>query len=187
VAFPALVLIAGGCLSTRYQSAVPQPAMDAPSRAVLDRITAGRQQRSRRPPSVVPELQPIAARGATAVARGEWSLKTAAQRMAVKGVEELGRHVWVFAAECSDLARFAPPPPLLEADVLLLGVAAIPAAAARTAVLVVAAEPGTSAIRADQMGGGTGGSNPVATHYAHPVVALGPCGDPWPASGRAPW
>ena len=185
----ALALTAAGCLGGRFKNAGETPAaLDGPSQVVLERIAAARQARGRRPLALVPELQPIAARGATAMARGDWSPKTAAQRIAIKGVEEMGRHVWAFVTECADVAAFVPPPMVVDAPNLLVGVVAVRGAAAGRAgpVVVMMAEPGVSALRADQMGGGVG-TVPDLNQYAHPVIAGGACGAEWPVGSRVPW
>ncbi|MES1165923.1 MAG: hypothetical protein ABUR63_09200 [Verrucomicrobiota bacterium] len=186
-----LVLLAPGCLGARFHTADPatQPALDAPSRAVADRVNADRKTAHLTDATLMPDLRPPVVRAALAVARGEKSLKSGAHAAAQDGVTEVGRHVWTFAAECTDLQRFRPPPLVLQQKALLLAVAAVPVVPAvpggRTVVVIAIAEPGASALRADQMGGGPGGTNPNVETYAHPSVASGPCGETWPATQRA--
>jgi hypothetical protein len=175
-----------GCIGGRFNT-VPTPApLDPPSQTVIDRVTADRAARNFPAATQVAELRPPAVRGATAVARGDQSLKTAAHETAQRAVTEMGRHIWTFATECTDLQRFRPPPLVLEQKALLLGAAAIPAPGGRTIVMLVVADPGTSSLRADQMGGGTGGTNPSMEAYVHPSVATSACGETWPAAQRTP-
>jgi hypothetical protein len=119
------------------------------------------------------------------VARGDQSLATAAHATALHAVQAMGRHTWAFATDCADLAELRLPPMATEARDLLMNVAAVAGHDGRTYVLLVITEAGTSSIRADQMGGGTGGTNPSIESYVHPVVAPGRCGDRWPGSQRA--
>jgi hypothetical protein len=183
----AVTVVLGGCVGGHFKVEDPgSSGLDAPTRVVMDRIGAERALHQLPAASWVPELRPPAVRGARAVARGEQSLKTAAHFAAQQGVTELGRHVWTFVTECTDLQQFHPPPLAIAQKSLLIGAAAVPGQAGRTVVLVVVAEPGPSALRADQMGGGTGGANPSLETYAHPSVARGACGTDWPAAQRAP-
>jgi hypothetical protein len=68
---------------------------------------------------------------------------------------------------------------------LMMNVAAVAGHGGRTYVLLVIGEPGISSIRADQMGGGAGGTNPSIESYVHPMVAPGRCGDRWPGAQRS--
>jgi hypothetical protein len=180
-----------GCVGGRFTTKdeandVIQASLDPSTRVVVDRISAERAARKLDQATWVPDLRPPAARAALAGARGEQSLKTAAHVAAQQAVTEVGRHVWAFATECTDLHRLRPPLMVLEEKTLLLGAAAVAAAGGRTIVVLIVAEPGTSSLRADQMGGGTGGTNPSLEAYAHPSVATGMCGESWPAAQRTP-
>lgn len=186
-----LVLLASiaatGCIGGRFEARDPGTNLDQPSRAVIDLVGAERSSRKLSPANLVPELRPPAVRAALSVARGDQSLKSAARYAAQDGVTEIGRHVWSFATECADLQRFRPPPLALAQQSLLLGAAAIPGQGGRTVVMLLIAEPGTSSLRADQMGGGRGGTNPRLESYAHPSVATGACGETWPAAQQTPF
>jgi hypothetical protein len=192
---PALLLAiattSAGCVGGRFATNDPGKDLgganlDPSSRLVVDRIAAERAARHLTAASWMPELRPPAVRAAMAVVRGEQSLKTGAHLAAQQAVTEVGRHVWTFIAECTDLLRFRPPLMALEEKTLILGAAAISAPGGRTIVLLVIAEPGPSSLRADQIGGGTGGTNPSLETYAHPSVATGTCGESWPAAQRTP-
>ena len=173
-----------GCIGGRFDSQTPADDLDAPTRALVKSIADARATKNLQAPGWVPELRPPAVRGALGVARGDLSPKTAAHQAALAGVTELGRHVWSFVAECPDMAKFRPPPLALEGHILMLG-AAVVTAANRSVVVLTIAAPGASALRADQMGGGAGGTNPTPEAYAHPVVASAPCGEGWPATTDA--
>ena len=181
-----------GCVGARFASREDartdeaRPDLDAPTRVVVERIGDLRRARKLPPPSLVPDLHTPASRAAVLVARGDESLKTAAHRAAIQAVAAFGRHVWTFATECTDLAKFQPPRLAIDSQQLLLGAAAVPAPGGRTMVVLVIAEPGSSSLRADQMGGGPGGTNPTPETYAHPSAATGPCGERWPAIQPAP-
>ncbi len=185
-----LILAAGataaGCIGGRFDTKTPAVALDRPTRAIVDRITTERAARGLPPGDWVPDLGPTALRAATAVARGDQSLKTAANLAAQNGVTELGRHLWSFATDCIDIQRFRSPAMVTAERTLLFAAAAVPGPNGHTSVLLLIAEPGTSALRADQMGGGHAGSNPALEIYAHPSVATGPCGESWPTVPRIP-
>lgn len=187
-AFGLVALFLGGaaCVGGHFKTGDPRPDLDGPTRNVIDHISLLRQARQLGPANVVPELRPAAIRAARSVARGDETLKTAAHQAALQAVADVGRHVWTFATECTDLQQFRPPPLALESPTLLIGAAAIPGQGGRTVVLLIIAEPGTSALRADHMGGGPGGTNPSPEIYAHPSTALGSCGERWPASQPPP-
>lgn len=178
---PILVAVGSGCIGGRFQTGDPAAELDRPTRALIDRLAAERGARGQPTPTLVPELRPPAVRAALAAARGDLPLKAAAHQAALRAVTELGRHVWSFAAECTDVDRFRPPPMALQQRALLLGAAVVPGSGGHGVVVLVVAEPGASALRADSMGGGTGGSNPTLESYAHPSVASGACGESWPA------
>ena len=184
----ATTLAAAGCIGGRFETKSPGSASlpDPPTRALVDRVTAARAARGLPPGDWVPDLAVAALRAATVVARGDQSLQTAARLAAQGGVTALGRHVWSFAADCADVRQFMPPPLVVEQKVLLFGAAAVPGPAGHSAVLLLIADPGTSALRAEQMGGGRGGSNPTLETYAHPSAATSPCGQIWPVAARVP-
>jgi hypothetical protein len=178
-------VLSTGCLGARFQPQTPGDDVDAPTRAVLKIISDARAAKKVQPPTWVSELRPPALRGARGLAAGDLSPKTAARQAALGAVTELGRHVWSFLAECTDLAKFRPPSVAVDSRTLLLGAAVVSAPGGRSIVILTIAEPGTSALRADQMGGGGGGTNPTLESYAHPVVASAPCGEGWPAPPSA--
>jgi len=173
-----------GCLAHEFRKDEPQPATNRSTQQVLDQIQAARQARQLPAPSVVPELRQPALKGMVAVSRGDQSLATAAHDAALRVVQLMGRHTWTFATDCTDLARLQLPPATLESRELLMNAAAIAAPDGHTYVLIVVTEPGASSIRADQIGGGAGGTNPSIESYVHPLVAPGRCGERWPASRR---
>jgi hypothetical protein len=174
-----------GCVGGRFDSRDPASDLDRPTRDLVTAIGTARAGKNLPPPTWVKELRPPAVRGALGVARGDLTLKTAAHQAAVGAVTELGRHAWSFVAECDDLSKFRPPAMALGGPTLLLGAAVVQAVPGRSIVVVVIAEPGASALRADQMGGGGGGTNPTLEAYAHPAIASGPCGESWPAATPA--
>ena len=180
----AVLASGGGCLHHDFTKDDPQPATNGPTQQVLDQIAAGRASRQLPPPSVVPELRQPALKGMVAVSRGDQSLATAAHDAALRVVQIMGRHTWTFATDCTDLAKLQLPPVALESRELLMNAAAVPAPGGHIYVLVVVTEPGASSIRAEQMGGGAGGTNPTIESYVHPLVAAGRCGERWPASDR---
>lgn len=182
----AISLGGAGCIGGHFPTSEPAVDLDQPTRTVIDGITQQRQARNLAAPNLLPELRPAAAHAALSVARGDATLKTAAHRAAVQAVADIGRHVWTFATECTDLKQFHPPPMALENTTLLIGAAAIPGHGGRTFVVLVIAEPGTSSLRADKMGGGPGGTNPSPETYAHPATAIGPCGERWPVAQKTP-
>lgn len=176
------------CIGGHFAAQRPATQLDRPTQVLVDRIAADRAARNLRSASWVADLHPPAARAAVAVARAEFALKPAARLAAQEGVTALGRHVWSFVADCSEGQQFRPPAmawgdPLLYAT----AVATAPGRGGHATVVLLIAEPGTSALRADQMGGGRGGSNPVLETYLHPSVATGPCGESWPAAPSAPF
>jgi hypothetical protein len=178
------VASAAGCIGGRFDTKTPAVVLDPNTRVIVDRITGDRAGKGLPPGDWVADLGPPALRAATAVARGEQTLKTAANQAAQHGVTALGRHLWSFATDCVELQRFRSPPMVTEERTLLFAVAAAPGPAGHISVVLLIAEPGTSALRADEMGGGPGGSNPALETYAHPSVATGPCGESWPAAPR---
>lgn len=182
VAAIAVMAAITGCIGGRFDARDPGKDLDRPSRVIIDLVAAERTTRKLPAASLVSELRPPAVRAALSVARGDQSLTSAARYAAQDGVTAIGRHVWSFAAECTDAQQFRPPPFAFAQQTLLLGAAAIPAPGGRTIVILLIAEPGTSSLRADQMGGGRGGTNPRLESYAHPSVASGACGETWPAA-----
>ncbi|MEO5767932.1 MAG: hypothetical protein ABIS92_06240 [Polyangia bacterium] len=175
------------CVGGHFVAQSPATQLGKPTQVLVDRIAAERAARNLRSSAWVADLHPAAARAAVAVVRGELALKPAAHLAAQEGVTALGRHVWSFVADCSEGQQFRPPAmtwgdPLLYAT----AVATAPGRGGHTTVVLLIAEPGTSALRADQMGGGRGGSNPVLETYVHPSVATGPCGESWPATPPTP-
>jgi|GEM_PF-2341159 len=176
---------ASGCLHRDFTKDDPQPATNRSTQQLLDQIAAARQARHLPPPSLVPELRPSALKGMVAVARGDQSLATAAHDAALRAVQLMGRHAWSFATDCTDLAQLQLPALALEWRELLMNGAAVPGADGHTYVLIVLTEPGASSIRAEQIGGGAGGTNPSIESYVHPLVAPGRCGKLWPASKRS--
>ena len=181
-AFVIAVLAAGsGCLRQDFTKDDPQPATNGPTQQVLDQLAAARASRHLPPPSVIPELRPPALRGMVAVSRGDQSLATAAHDAALRVVQIMGRHTWTFATDCTDLTKLQLPAVTLESRELLVNAAAVPGPTGHTYVLVVVTEPGASSIKAEQMGGGAGGTNPSIEAYVHPQVAPGRCGERWPA------
>jgi hypothetical protein len=185
VSVAALAAVCSGCLHHDFTKDDPQPATNRSTQQLLDQIAAARQARHLPPPSIVPELRPPVLRGVVAVSRGDQSLATAAHDAGLRVVQIMGRHTWTFATDCVDLTKLQLPPLALESPELLMNAAAVPGPDGRTFVLVVVTEPGASSIRAEQMGGGGGGTNPSIESYVHPLVAPGRCGDRWPASGRS--
>lgn len=181
----AVFVALAGCIGARFQPQTPGDDLDVPTRAVLKLISDARAARNLPPPTWVNELRPPAVRGARGLAAGDLSPKTAAHQVALGAVTEVGRHVWSFVTECTDLAKFRPPPVAVESRTLLVAAAVVAAPGGRSAVVLTIAEPGTSALRADQMGGGGGGTNPTLERYAHPSVASAPCGEEWPATPGA--
>jgi hypothetical protein len=179
-----LALMAGGCIGGRFATKGGPPVIDPNARLIVDRVETERTGAGLPPGTWVPELSPPAARAAATVARGDQSLRSAAYFAAQSGVTEVGRHVWSFAADCEDPRRFRPPPMVVQQRALLFATAAVPGPAGHTTVMLLIADPGMSALRADQMGGGRGGSNPTLETYIHPSVATGPCGESWPAVPR---
>jgi len=173
-----------GCLRHDFTKDDPQLATNRSTQQLLDQIATTRQARHLPPPSILPELRQPVLKGAVAVARGDQSLATAAHDAALRVVQIMGRHTWTFATDCQDLKQFQLPPLALESRELLMNAAAVPGPDGRTFVLVVVTEPGASAIRAEQMGGGGGGTNPSIESYVHPLVAPGRCGERWPAPDR---
>jgi hypothetical protein len=174
----------GGCLRGSFAKSDPQPTTNASTQAVLDLVTAERLARHLPPPSVVPELRPPALKGMVGVARGDASLATAAHAAALRAVQELGRHSWTFATDCTDLGKLQLPALALASRELLMNAAAVAGRDGHVYVLIILTEPGASSIRAEQLGGG-GGTNPTLESYVHPVVAAGPCGERWPAPKRS--
>lgn len=172
----------GGCLHHDFTKDDPQPAANRSTQQVLDQLAAARQARHLPAASLVPELRQPALKGMVAVSRGDQSLATAAHDAALRVVQLMGRHTWAFATDCTDLARLQFPPVVLEQRDLLTNAAAVAGAEGHTFVLIVVTEPGASSIRADQMGGGAGGTNPSIEAYVHPLVAPGRCGERWPAA-----
>jgi len=184
---PPLALLAApllglfGCLGARFSKPDPSPAANASTTQLLDLIARERKARNLSPPTLVPELRPIALRETVGVARGDRSLATAAHAAALSVVQAMGRHTWTFATDCGDLAQLRLPALATTMRELVMNAAAVAGHDARTYVLLVIAEPGASSIRAESMGGGAGGPNPSLDAYVHPVVAAGGCGDRWPA------
>jgi hypothetical protein len=178
------LLAAGGCLRRDFTKDDPQPGTNGATQQVLDQLAAARAGRHLPPASVVPELRPPVLKGAVSVARGDDSLATAAHQAALRVVQLMGRHTWAFATDCTDLTKLQLPALTIESRELLMNAAAVPGPGGRTYVLLVVTEPGASSIRAEQMGGGAGGTNPSIEAYVHPLVAPGRCGESWPASRR---
>jgi hypothetical protein len=178
---------ASGCLGGRYDSHDPASELDQATRDLVTGIGTARAAKNLPPPTWVKDLRPPAARGALGVARGDVSLKTAAHQSAIGAVTEVGRHVWSFVTECTDGSTYAPPPMALMGRALLLGASVVPLAGGKSVVVLLIAEPGTAALRADQMAGGGGGTNRPLEAYAHPSVASGPCGASWPAAPPVRW
>lgn len=175
-----------GCLSGRFDK--PDPAAPGPNAStaqVIERINKERQARNLPASALVPELGTLALRDTVLVARGDQSLATAAHSTALHAVQAMGRHTWAFATDCADLGDLRLPPMATEMRELMMNVAAVAGHGGRTYVLLVISEPGTSSIRADQIGGGAGGTNPSIEAYVHPMVAPGRCGDRWPGAQRS--
>lgn len=189
-ALTVLVVTGAGCIGGHFETKTPASALDAPTRAVVDSINATRSARGLPPGTWVDELRPPAMRAALGVARGDLSLTSAAQAAAQGGVAELGRHIWSFATTCTDVRRFQPPPMVVAHPQLLFAVAIAASGGGsglpNSTVMLLIAEPGISSIRAEQMGGGRGGTNPSFGVYVHPAVASGPCGESWPVASRTP-
>jgi hypothetical protein len=186
VALVASFWLAGsaGCLGTKFTKPDPTPKPAAGTQKVLDLVASQRQAKNLPPLTLVPELRTFAVRGVVAVSRGDQSLATAAHAAALHAVEDLGRHTWVFATDCGDLAQLRLPDLALESRPLMMNAAATPGADGRMIVLIVIAEPGTSSLRAEQMGGSDQGVNPTLEVYAHPVTSPGNCGAHWPATAH---
>ena len=180
-----LALGVAGCLGKGYDKPDPAPAANASTLRVVDQINKARQGRGLSPAAFVPELRGFALRDVVAVARGDKSLATAAHSTALQTVQSLGRHAWTFATDCGDLGELKLPAIATEMRELLMNVAAAAGHDGRTYVLIVITEPGASSIRADQMGGGAGGTNPSLEIYVHPSTTPGRCGDRWPGSSRS--
>lgn len=180
----ALSVGTAGCLHRDFTKDDPQLATNGSTRQVLDQLAAARQARHLPKANLVPELRQPALKGMVAVARGDQSLATAAHDVALRAVQIMGRHTWAFATDCGDLTQLQLPPVTLESGELLMNAAAVAGTDGHTYVLVVVAESGASAIRADQIGGGAGGTNPSIETYVHPLVAPGRCGERWPAFRR---
>ena len=183
VAATVLALGAAGCLGHDFVKDDQQPATNPTTQQVLDQVSAARQARHLPPASIVPELRPPALKGMVAVARGDQSLATAAHAAGLRTVQEMGRHAWTFATDCGDLKQLQLPPLVVESRELMMNAAAVPAGD-HTYIMIIVTEPGASSIRAEQMGGGAGGTNPSIESYVHPLVAPGRCGERWPASLR---
>ncbi|MBC8132968.1 MAG: hypothetical protein H7X95_08315 [Deltaproteobacteria bacterium] len=177
-------VVSMNCIGGHFDAKTPAAQVDAPTQAIVERITAERTARQLAAATWVPDLHPPAVRGALAAARGDLSLKSAAHSAAQAGVTALGRHVWSFAAVCTDLRLFRPPPMVAEHATLLFAAVAQPSAGGQTIVVLLIAEPGPSALRPEHMGGGRGGTNPSFDTYVHSSVANGPCGETWPAAAR---
>jgi hypothetical protein len=177
----AQLLALGGCLGRQFDKPDPGPAANASTMQLLDLIARERQAHKLSPPMLVPELRPIALRETVAVARGDRSLATAAHTTGLTTVQTMGRHTWVFATDCGELAQLRLPPLATEMRELVMNAAAVAGHGGRTYVLLVITEPGASSIRAESMGGGSPGSNRSVEAYVHPVVAAGRCGERWPA------
>jgi hypothetical protein len=175
-----------GCVNRRFRAQGTPPALDPPAEAVLARIGDARRAKGHGAPVIVPELQDVARRGAAEVARGEWTLKTAAHQSALRAVSQVGRHVYSFATACADPAAFGPPALATDLEPLALGVAVAPMAGGAIVLLVVA-EPGGSSIQADRLNGGGGGTLPTFERYAHPAASIKPCGAEWPVTARGLW
>jgi len=186
VAMAGAVTLATGCVGGRFEPKTPALVLDPPTRVIVDRINSDRAARAMPPADWVPDLGPPALRAARSVVRGDQSLTAAAHQAAQSGVTEIGRHVWSFATDCVDVQRFRSPALVTQYRTLLFAAAAVPGPAGHTSVVLLIADPGTSALRADQMGGGHVGSNPSVEAYSHPSVARGPCGEGWPAAPRIP-
>jgi len=180
----ALSAAAAGCLHHDFTKDDPQLATNRSTQQVLDQLAAARQARNLPPADAVPELRQPAMKGMVAVARGDQSLATAAHEAALRAVQIMGRHTWAFATDCGDLTRLQLPPLTLGAGELLMNAAAVTGTDGHTYVLLIVTESGASAIRADQIGGGAGGTNPSIETYVHPLVAAGRCGERWPAAKR---
>ncbi|HEY8923210.1 MAG TPA: hypothetical protein VIU64_02445 [Polyangia bacterium] len=176
------LLTLGGCLGARFDKPDPAPAANASTTQLLDLIAREREARKLSPAMLVPELRPIALRETVGVARGDRSLATAAHAAGLAAVQTMGRHIWTFATDCGDLAQLRLPPLATEMRELVMNAAAVAGHDGRTYLLIVIAEPGASALRAESMGGGTLGANRSPEAYVHPVVAAGRCGDRWPAA-----
>jgi len=171
-----------GCLGAGFGKPDPGPAANASTTQLLDLIARERQARNLSPPTLVPELRPIALRETVAVARGDRSLATAAHASALNAVQTMGRHTWAFATDCDDLAQLRLPTLATSMRELVMNAAAVAGHGGRTYVLLVIAEPGSSSIRAEALGGSGGSTNRTLEAYVHPVVAAGNCGNRWPAS-----
>jgi hypothetical protein len=185
------VLVSGlvstsGCLHRNFAAENPEPPANASTARLLEQLARERAAAHLPPAGLVPDLRTIALRGAVSVARGDVSLATAAHTAALNGVQAMGRHIWAFATDCAELNQLHLPPLTVESRDLLVNVAAVAGTGGRTYVVIVVAEPGSSSMRADQMGGGAGGTNPTLEAYAHPSSAPGRCGERWPASQHTP-
>jgi hypothetical protein len=183
-----LAAVAGGltgCIGGRYQPQDPASDLDQATRDLVTGIGNARAAKNLPPPTWVEELRPPAARAAVGVARGDLTLKPAARQAALGAVTEIGRHVWSFVTDCQDLTKIQYPPMILQGRTMLLGASIMPVPNGKSVVVLLIAEPGASAIRADQMGGGAGGTNPSLEAYAHPTVASGACGQSWPVAPAA--
>jgi hypothetical protein len=174
-----------GCIGGHYQPQDPTSDLDQATRDLVTGIGNARAAKNLPPPTWVDELRPPAARAAVGVARGDLSLKPAARQAALGAVTEIGRHVWSFVTDCQDLSQVQYPPMVLQGRTVLLGASVVPLPNGKSVVVLLIAEPGASAIRADQMGGGAGGTNPSLEAYAHPTVASGACGQSWPVPAAA--
>jgi hypothetical protein len=174
------------CLHQGFTKGEAELPANAGTTVVLEQL--GRERAVLKLPAagLVPDLRTIALRGAVSVARGDVSLATAAHTVALNGVQAMGRHIWTFATDCADLKQLHLPPLTVESRDLLVNAAAVPGADGRYFVLIIVAEPGASSMRAEQMGGGSGGTNPTLESYVHPATAPGRCGERWPAAHRMP-
>ena len=184
VLLSALSVATAGCLHHDFTKDDPQLATNRSTQQVLDQIEAARKVHGLPPVNIVPELRPPAMKGMVAVARGDQSLATAAHEAALRAVQIMGRHTWAFATDCGELTRLELPPVTLGSGELLMNAAAVAGTDGHTYVLLLVTEAGASAIRADQIGGGAGGTNPSIETYVHPLVAPGRCGGRWPAAKR---
>jgi hypothetical protein len=186
IAAALLVMASAGCLHRNFTPEAPEPPANASTAQLLDQL--GRERAAAHLPAagLVPDLRPIARRGAVSVARGDVSLATAAHTAALDGVQAMGRHIWTFATDCADLNQLHLPPLTLESRDLLINASAVPGVGDRIFVVILVAESGTSSMRAEHMGGGAGGTNPSLESYVHPATAPGRCGERWPAARRTP-
>ncbi|HEX2657095.1 MAG TPA: hypothetical protein VHU40_02430 [Polyangia bacterium] len=185
--FTAALLLAtsASCLRHDFTAEKPDPP-NASTAQLLEQLARERAAAKLPAAGLVPDLRPIALRGAVSVARGDASLATAAHTAALSGVQAMGRHIWTFATDCADLNQLHLPPVTVESRNLLVNAAAVAGVGGRTFVLIVVAEPGSSSLRAEQMGGGGGGTNPSLETYVHPATAPGRCGERWPAASTRP-